>query len=153
MRFQKNTKGRDFVVGDLHGNYDLLVKEMKVIDFDKSKDRMFSVGDLIDRGMQNERCLKLATESWFHAVKGNHEQMMIDAVTTGEGQRIAHWQMNGGSWAMFLDDDELAALTEIAKQLPHIIEIETDRGLVGVVHAESHADWSDNGLLDQETHL
>lgn len=153
MKFEKNTKGRDFVVGDLHGNYDLLVSEMEKVGFDKSKDRMFSVGDLIDRGLQNERCLLLATESWFYAVKGNHEQMMVNAVTTHDSQLLYHWYMNGGSWAMHVDEDELFYLSEIAKSLPHMIEVETDKGWVGIVHAESHTEWYQNLNFDEEKHL
>ena len=36
----KNIKGRDFVVGDIHGHYDLLKTELKTVGFDKQKDRL-----------------------------------------------------------------------------------------------------------------
>ena len=55
----KNIKGRDFVVGDIHGHYDLLKTELKTVGFDKQKDRLFSVGDIIDRGPKSEECLTL----------------------------------------------------------------------------------------------
>jgi serine/threonine protein phosphatase 1 len=43
------TTGRDFVLGDLHGTTDLLRLLMEHVAFDPKKDRLFSVGDLIDR--------------------------------------------------------------------------------------------------------
>jgi len=45
-----NQAGKDYVIGDLHGCYELLERLLDAVGFDKSKDRLFSVGDLIDRG-------------------------------------------------------------------------------------------------------
>ena len=73
-----NTHGKDYVVGDLHGCYPLLVRLLNAVNFDKSKDRLFSVGDLIDRGPESLRCLELLQEPWFFAVQGNHELMMLN---------------------------------------------------------------------------
>ncbi len=73
-----NSSGHDYVIGDLHGCYDLLERLMDYVAFDKTRDRLFSVGDLIDRGPDSMRCLALLEEPWFYAVKGNHEQMMLD---------------------------------------------------------------------------
>ena len=39
-----------WVVGDLHGCYQLLIDRVQQIDFDKQNDLIISVGDLIDRG-------------------------------------------------------------------------------------------------------
>jgi serine/threonine protein phosphatase 1 len=57
-KFELNEKGRDFVVGDIHGCFDLLSNNLKEIGFDESVDRLFSVGDLVDRGKQSEDCIK-----------------------------------------------------------------------------------------------
>ena len=46
----ENTKGRDFVVGDLHGTIHLLQVLLEQVKFDPADDRLFSGGDLIDRG-------------------------------------------------------------------------------------------------------
>ena len=73
-----NPAGKDYVIGDLHGCYELLERLLDAVAFDKSKDRLFSVGDLIDRGPDSLRCLELLFEPWFFAVQGNHELMLID---------------------------------------------------------------------------
>jgi len=93
-----NLKGRDFVIGDLHGSYEALMNLLTNVNFDPEKDRLISVGDLVDRGPESQRCLGLLREPWFHAVLSNHEQMMLDAF---RGRPMgAYWFMNGGAWGM-----------------------------------------------------
>ncbi|WP_261986408.1 metallophosphoesterase, partial [Enterococcus faecium] len=48
--FGPNSIGRDFAVGDIHGCFSRLNSALNTIEFDPSKDRLFSVGDLVDRG-------------------------------------------------------------------------------------------------------
>ncbi len=45
-----NRRGRDFVVGDLHGYLGALQDALARAGFDPGCDRLFSTGDLIDRG-------------------------------------------------------------------------------------------------------
>jgi serine/threonine protein phosphatase 1 len=56
-----NSRGKDYVVGDLHGCYDLLQRVLGEVGFDTTCDRLFSVGDLIDRGPNSLKCLELLT--------------------------------------------------------------------------------------------
>ncbi len=48
--FGKNSSGRDFVVGDIHGSFGALEQLLQRLNFDPDCDRVFAVGDLIDRG-------------------------------------------------------------------------------------------------------
>lgn len=73
-----NIKGRDFVIGDLHGCYDELEKLLEFVSFDKDKDRLFSVGDLIHRGPKSSECLDLLKEKWFFSTFGNHEEIYMN---------------------------------------------------------------------------
>lgn len=82
-----------WVVGDLHGCYTNLMKKLETIGFDTKKDLLISVGDLVDRGTENVECLELITFPWFRAVRGNHEQMMIDGLS--ERGNVNHWLLNG----------------------------------------------------------
>ena len=52
-RFAQNTVGRDFAVGDIHGCFTELQRGLEAIGFDPSTDRLFSVGDLVDRGPES----------------------------------------------------------------------------------------------------
>lgn len=73
-----NTQGTDYVVGDLHGCFQLLQDALDKVFFDPACDRLFSVGDLVDRGPDSLKCLQLLAEPWFHAVMGNHEAMLAN---------------------------------------------------------------------------
>lgn len=73
-----NKVGRDFVVGDLHGCVSALRTLLRGVGFHTARDRLFSVGDLPDRGPASIEALELLREPWFFAVRGNHEQILID---------------------------------------------------------------------------
>ncbi len=100
MRYYEKIDGSKYrniwVVGDLHGCYTNLMNKLDTIGFDNKKDLLISVGDLVDRGAENVECLELITFPWFRAVRGNHEQMMIDGLS--ERGNVNHWLLNGGGW-------------------------------------------------------
>jgi len=107
QRLPSNSAGKDYVVGDLHGCFDLLERLMAHVNFDKSCDRLFSVGDLIDRGPSSLNCLELLAEPWFYAVQGNHELMMLDFfasyIVSGKLENLDDHSNNGflvygGDW-------------------------------------------------------
>ncbi len=77
-RLAANTDGRDLVVGDLHGHRSLLEAQLDRLDFDPARDRVLSVGDLVNRGPESLATLSLIEEPWFHAVLGNHELMLLN---------------------------------------------------------------------------
>jgi serine/threonine protein phosphatase 1 len=77
-RLAANRAGRDFVVGDLHGQRALLEQALRAVAFDPRHDRVLSVGDLVDRGPDSIGTLALLEEPWFHAVLGNHELMLLN---------------------------------------------------------------------------
>lgn len=99
MNIYQSINGADwrniFVVGDLHGCYTLLMNELDKVSFDPARDLLISVGDLVDRGAENVECLELITMPWFRAVRGNHEQMMIDGLRSLETS-FTGWQMVAG---------------------------------------------------------
>lgn len=140
--YEANAKGRDFVVGDIHGCFDLLETGLKRIQFDPETDRLFSVGDLVDRGAQSHLALEWLNKPWFMAVRGNHEQMAIDAA---EGLfDPKNYAANGGQWFMALEPEEQKRIARAFEVLPFAIEIQTKNGLVGIVHADCPlADWND----------
>nr|ELR5255248.1 metallophosphoesterase [Providencia rettgeri] len=143
-----------WVVGDIHGCFNLLKRNMYRIDFDKEKDLLISVGDLIDRGDQNVECLDLINEKWFRAVRGNHEQMAIDAVIH-KGNRDC-WLMNGGFWFLIIDTDEaIRTATNIsyAEMLPLIIEVNTDGKKTVIAHADYPSDEYEFGKPVDEQYV
>lgn len=137
-RFEINTAGRDFAVGDIHGHFTRLQAALDAAGFDPAVDRLFSVGDLVDRGPESldvdEWVLR---KPWFHAVRGNHEQMTIDSHAAGRtSDECGMHFINGGQWFYGLSSVEQGCYASILQDLPLVIEVETAEGLIGVVHAD-----------------
>jgi serine/threonine protein phosphatase 1 len=156
----KNSKGRDFVCGDLHGCFNLLEEKLAEINFDPQQDRLFSVGDIIDRGLDSEKALEYLNQSWFHCIRGNHEQMLLDWCTEDaavyRSDAFRFHIHNGGIWiADFLgvhiqqladdiNEDELITerypalntWADAINKLPYAIEIKSNKKKIGIVHAE-----------------
>lgn len=136
-----NTKGRDFFVGDIHGRLDALLLCMGEVSFNPQKDRIISVGDLIDRGLNSYELLKLTREPWFFSVRGNHEAMLLD---TNDHFSLVHWLSNGGGWFMELDGESILDSYALANSLPVAMTVDTPDGAhIGICHAEwPEEDWS-----------
>jgi serine/threonine protein phosphatase 1 len=147
LRLAANTKGRDFIVGDIHGAYTTLLAAMKVANFDGSRDRILSVGDLIDRGPDSWRCAKFLAQPYVKAVCGNHEAMLLELYEFSEpDEAVLQWaaRHNGFGWWLTVPQDQRQEILAAIAQLPTIIELETARGTVGLVHADVPAgmDWA-----------
>lgn len=130
----RNEIGRDFVVGDIHGCFDILHVRLQDVNFDESKDRLFSVGDLVDRGTQSEESIDWIAKSWFHAVRGNHEDMAI-GVFKNEWP-AENYAANGGQWFLELPTSKRKLYAEVFEALPIMIEIDHQIGKIGIVHAD-----------------
>jgi len=138
--FSKNTDGRDFIVGDLHGCFDSLRQSLSDVNFNESTDRLFSVGDLVDRGTQSEESIDWIAKPWFHAVRGNHEQMAIEVF--GGGWPEHNYISNGGKWFTRLPPERQKLFAQIFETLPITIEIDHQIGKIGIVHADCpYSDW------------
>lgn len=131
-RFPINTAGRDFAVGDIHGHFTLLQQALDEVSFDPERDRLFSVGDLVDRGPECEQVLEWLKKPWFHPVRGNHD----DYVCRHDTCDIGNWLQNGGAWFMSLLEAERGEYAAQFRELPIAIEVETPEGPVGLIHAD-----------------
>ena len=139
VRFPANTRGRDFIVGDIHGMFPMLKGALTALNFNEEADRLFSVGDLVDRGPDSAAAKQWCAYPWFHAVRGNHEEMCLTA-------RSDLHLLNGGEWFLKLDAEEQESFRELFRSLPFAIEIEDTNGAVdiGIVHADPVFDyWPD----------
>ena len=133
-RYARNDSGRDFVVGDIHGMFAHLRSLLDEIEFDPAVDRLFSVGDLVDRGPESAAALEWLDRGWFHACRGNHEQFVVDC---DDPDQYDLWiNHNGGEWWLDLDDATRARFRKICASLPLAIEVETAAGVVGIIHAD-----------------
>jgi serine/threonine protein phosphatase 1 len=140
-RFAKNTVGHDFAVGDIHGCYSRLQEALETVGFCPRTDRLFSVGDLVDRGVESERVLDWLAKPWFHAVRGNHEDYAIRH-RQARSVDVDNYRFNGGGWFLDLPAQRQSEFALALGKLPYVMEVETTNGLVGILHADCPVyDW------------
>lgn len=138
-RYQANPVGRDFVIGDIHGCFEGVGAILSDIAFNPESDRLFCVGDLIDRGDLSHRVLDFVQQPWVHVVRGNHEDALVQlhgADPFDEGAVVMHAIRNGCNWWLDLSDEEREAHLKVFAAMPIAIQIESPKGLIGIVHAE-----------------
>ena len=149
LRFRGNNRGgRDFVVGDLHGAFRVLDAALERVRFDPDRDRLFSVGDLIDRGPESLRCLEFLGKPWFHAIRGNHEDDLLDLYARGpvpepalrEAAQLAPYLY----WWLDVPPAQRQEILTALQRLPVAIEVAIPQGWAGIVHADiPHGiDWA-----------
>ena len=80
----KKNYNRRFVIGDIHGEYDLFIELLKKVKFDYEKDLLICLGDVVDRGLKSyevvEELLKIKN---LISIKGNHDECFRESQETG----------------------------------------------------------------------
>ena len=100
---------RVVVITDIHGCLGECKRLLEKLEFDKSCDRLINLGDTIDRGPQIYevfeflRALKEEMGDRCVLIKGNHEQMMLDATRDSADKKTYKnlWYMNSGEKTVF----------------------------------------------------
>ena len=91
---------RILALGDIHGKFSKLSSVFNKINFDMENDFLILLGDYIDRGEENLHCLqwamKISELPNVVALRGNHEQMMLDSFPDGKFVPT-FWLPNGGN--------------------------------------------------------
>jgi len=152
LTLDKNEQGKDYVVGDIHGYVSQLHDQLNDIGFNREVDRLICVGDLIDRGPESAEALALLDESWFFAVLGNHEYLMISGMKNQVSKDRMVWLNNGGDWIMDTDASQWPDWFAKIEALPISIELPGSNGQkVGIVHADFPGDhWRDFDAFDED---
>jgi serine/threonine protein phosphatase 1 len=117
---------RTFTVGDVHGRLDLLRRAVVAISEETRHGpfRVVFLGDYVDRGPDSRGVIELLMnleERWpVTCLKGNHEELMLQAVSEPSDGRLERWLEFGGretlqSYDLHVDDDLAGALPQ-----PHL---------------------------------
>lgn len=152
VRIAPNTLGRDFVIGDVHGAFDLVWHAMRTAGFDRVFDRLFGVGDLVDRGAGSGRAGAFLAQPYVYSVMGNHEADLCDLYRDEDDPEevlaaLARCNYNGMGWLAETAPAARAALVARLATLPLALEVSTPRGTVGLIHGEVPIgmDWATFG--------
>ena len=152
LRLPVNERGRDFVVGDVHGYASQLLLQLRGLQFDFAVDRLICTGDLIDRGPESMKALELLQQPWFFSVLGNHEVLMLSAMKYANSNDRMVWLKNGGEWIASAPPSLWPQWFDELEALPLGIEVVSRSGRrYGVVHADYPlADWGSFGQLSDD---
>jgi serine/threonine protein phosphatase 1 len=155
IHHETNLQGRDLIIGDLHGCRSMLDTLLAHVGFDGSRDRLFSVGDLVDRGPDSEGCLNLVGEQWFFPVLGNHEAMLLAFLMQPSIFNFRQWfyknafeNNSGTNWAYTLEN--LDAHIEKLKNIPFVRVVGEGAHRFQVLHAERRDNETRTFLSDAD---
>jgi serine/threonine protein phosphatase 1 len=136
----RNELGYDYVIGDIHGRYDLVEKALELVHFNPLTDRLFCVGDLIDRGRDSWKVLEFLQRPYVYALRGNHEDMLLDLYNVDEplSDEMLHFYSGniGLEWWFDVSLENREKIIAEIKKLPLIIEVDSQIGKIGLIHAD-----------------
>lgn len=83
-----------YVIGDIHGNYKALIQCLNRSGFNKEKDILVQVGDVVDGWSESYKCVdELLSIKNLVAIKGNHDQWFLEWII--ESIHPMSWKAGG----------------------------------------------------------
>ena len=131
-----------YAIGDIHGCYKTLVKLIEENLKVQKEDEIYFVGDYIDRGPGSRQVVDYLMQRIeqgypFYLVRGNHEEMLIDAWVHQTTDHFMLWMLNGAEETLLsynidyqrhVDETCLNEFPEehldFFRKLPYYIELE-----------------------------
>lgn len=149
LKLDLSTKRNVYAVGDIHGRFDLVRKELDKISFDSEQDYLISVGDLVDRGPYSDEAKLWVEKPWFQHIIGNHEVLTYNAANEDPGLHL----LNGGLWFNSYSPSDKLAFAEKLMHAPYVLEILSPKeNKIGFLHGDiPFDDWDQLvDILDNE---
>ncbi|MFP4643443.1 MAG: symmetrical bis(5'-nucleosyl)-tetraphosphatase [Spirochaetales bacterium] len=138
---------RRFVIGDVHGQYPAFERLLEYVDFSPDSDHLYCVGDLVNKGADSIRVLRLIR--WLGdsvtTVLGNHELMLMRAAITGDFSGIS------GDLRALLQRSEGEEILSWLRRLP-LMELNAARSIV-IVHAGLAPQWDVRQAYAEAQHV
>ncbi|MBE1554301.1 metallophosphoesterase family protein [Sporosarcina limicola] len=90
---------RTLVMSDIHGELEMFERLLNNVNYNPQYDQLILLGDYVDRGpnakLVLEKVIQLKGQGAI-VLKGNHEDMMIKALTTNDEKAWKHWITRSG---------------------------------------------------------
>ncbi len=93
--FEENTRGHDFIVGDIHGECEILRTVLETLIKENDHNRVFFVGDLTDKGENSLGVINLILDYMqkyadrIFITRGNHENLCLQTIDCFEKLLLA----------------------------------------------------------------
>lgn len=126
------------IVGDVHGCLDELRTLLAKARYNKNKDTVVLVGDLVNKGPKSSATVRFAREQGFYAVRGNHDDSALAAY-----YRVGRFRDEAlpASYAYVneFSEEDVRWLTELPYSLsiPHLKTMVVHAGVVPGLPLES----------------
>lgn len=136
-----------YLSSDLHGDFNGFKKLLEKISFDSKNDKIYILGDIIDRGKESIALLcfimGLCQSGCACVIKGNHELFLQRYLSGSLSAR--QWSAWGGFGTFNelagLSADERARIFDFICALPHFCELKAMGKDCVLTHAGIHADF------------
>ena len=133
VSFIANAHGRDFVVGDVHGCFRTLERALDVLGFEQGRDRLFGVGDLVNRGPHSDEAVEWLDRRFDAVAIGNHDRAVLRWFESNSGTPPPP----GSEWLSAISPGDHPRWRAALARLSLAVTIETPHDPVGIVHAEA----------------
>lgn len=116
-----------YVIADIHGEYYKFIKMLELIEF-KDTDRMYILGDVIDRGKYPTRTLLyIIDQPNMTMLMGNHEYLALGSLRKHDSLHRC-WMNNGGEITLNqfqgLSNENQIKIVKYIDTLPNVIELD-----------------------------
>lgn len=128
----------NYIIGDVHGQFDALTKLLDMLNYDEKNDELWFVGDLVNRGPKSLEVLRFVADLQQRGVAkvvlGNHDfSLMVQALNIPE-VRIKKSTME------ILQAPDAVQLLHIIRTWPLMVEDKTRK--IIMTHAGAYPLWS-----------
>lgn len=91
---------RTIIISDIHGCIDEFNELLRKVRFNRNSDRLILLGDYVDRGPASREVVERTMELVLHdnaiALRGNHDQRLVDLVLGDDAAVKAKFREHGG---------------------------------------------------------
>jgi bis(5'-nucleosyl)-tetraphosphatase (symmetrical) len=131
----------DYIIGDVQGCYESLIKLLSKIQFSKDKDRLFFLGDVVNRGADSLRTLRFikSLDENAEMVLGNHDFHLMACALSSKKPNIKD------TFSDILESKYKHELIDFLLSKPLII----NHNEATLVHAGIPPNWDENLALSQ----
>ena len=123
----------------MHGCFRTLERALGALAFDPSGDRLFGVGDLVNRGPHSDEAFEWLEQRFECVVLGNHDRWALNWFRAS----VPLPAPAGAEWLAGVPRRDYRRWRSALEAMPLAVTIETRHGPVGLVHAEvPHLSWA-----------
>ena len=147
-----------YIMSDVHGNLTKWEKMKKLINLGND-DTLIVIGDVIDRNYGGIHILQeILSKDNMITLMGNHELMMIDALTYPDDKTyMKNWFTNGGDVTFKelsgLPNDDKESLIQSVRELPMELEVQYGDKRIRLTHAAPRETFPNSEYRWLEDHM